>query len=290
MQKRIFTLILVVIIGIFAGVSIVKKQAREPLLRELLKGQNIILQAQRKLEKQIMSGENMADAPAPQNSDVSRRLQDIEGRLAILESSWNGLQEGLKQAAANAGNARQAPPPEDLSKIYDIAVAHSQIKGNKNAPVTIVEFVDFQCPFCARFHQPILEVLAAYPKEVNYVLKNFPLSFHEQAKPAAKAALAAGEQGKYWEMADSLLENGRALSEEKFKELAGNLGLNVEKFMNDYKEKDAQWEQLIQTDMSLAQQVNVRGTPTFYINGRKTNARDLNSFKAEIDKILSQQK
>src|SRR3989338_4353396 len=104
MQKRIFTLILVVIIGIFAGVSIVKKQAREPLLRELLKGQNIILQAQRKLEKQIMSGENMADAPAPQNSDVSRRLQDIEGRLAILESSWNGLQEGLKQAAANAGN------------------------------------------------------------------------------------------------------------------------------------------------------------------------------------------
>ncbi len=290
MQKRIFTLILVVVIGIFAGVSIVKKQAREPVLRELLKNQNIILQAQRRLEKKLTSGEDITGALVLQDSTAARRLENIEKRLSALEADWKGLQGGLKQAKGSAGNTRQAPPPEDLSKVYDIPVAHSLVKGNKKAPITIVEFVDYQCPFCARFHPPVTEVLKAYPKEVNYVLKNFPLSFHKQARPAAKAAFAAGEQGKYWEMADALLENGKSLSEEKFKELAGNLGLNVEKFMNDYRSKDAQWEKYIQADMDLAQQVGVRGTPTFYINGKKTNARDVNSFKTEIDKILNEQK
>jgi len=150
-----------------------------------------------------------------------------------------------------------------------------------------VEFVDFQCPFCARFHPPLNEVLKAYPKQVNYVVKNFPLAFHPQARPAAKVAFAAGEQGKYWEMVDALLENGSSLSEAKYNELAESLGLNVKKFMADYKNKDEQWEDYIQKDIALASQVNVRGTPTFYLNGKKTNARDVNGFKREIDQILN---
>jgi protein-disulfide isomerase len=287
MQKRILTLILVVIIGILAGVGIVRKQAREPLLRELLKGQDIILQAQRRLEAKLGSSEGATGSPALQDTAIAQRLQDAENRLSVLEANWKGLQGNLNQINANAGAARQAPPAEDLSKVHTIPVVHSPVRGNKKASVTIVEFVDFQCPFCARFHPPISEVLKAYPNDVNYILKNFPLSFHQQARIAAKAAFAAGEQGKYWEMADALLENGKALSEEKFKETAGNLGLNVEKFMDDYKNKDAQWEKWIQEDMDLAQTVDVRGTPTFYINGQKTNARDFSSFKSEIDKILN---
>ena len=122
------------------------------------------------------------------------------------------------------------------------------------------------------------------------ILKNFPLSFHQEAKSAAKAAFAAGEQGKYWEMVDVLLENGRSLGETKYEEFAKDLGLDVAKFKDDYAKKDKKWEKYIQADMDLAQKINVRGTPTFYINGRKTNARDFNSLKKEIDQILNEKK
>ncbi len=88
---------------------------------------------------------------------------------------------------------------------------------------SIVAFDDYQCPFCARFHAPILEVLKAYPDKVNFMIKNFPLDFHPQAIPAAKAVLAAGEQGKYFEMSDALLADNKDLSEERFKKEAEKL-------------------------------------------------------------------
>ena len=88
-------------------------------------------------------------------------------------------------------------------------------------------------------------------------------------------------------MVDALLANGNALSDAKYTELANQLGLNVDQFRKDIKEKDAKWEDYIQKDIALGARVSVRGTPTFYINGRKTNARDFNSLKSEIDKILN---
>ena len=91
-------------------------------------------------------------------------------------------------------------------------------------------------------------------------------------------------------MVDGLIDNAKNLSEAKYNEIAKNIGLNVAKFKKDYKEKDALWEKYIQADMALAGKVNVRGTPTFYINGRKTRARDFAAFKAEIDKILNELK
>jgi protein-disulfide isomerase len=169
---------------------------------------------------------------------------------------------------------------------YNIPQLHSQFKGPKESPITIVGFIDFQCPFSQRFQPAINEILKAYPNDVKFVLKNYPLHFHTQAKVASKAAFAAGEQGKYWEMAELLLKNGANLNEDKFKELAQELGLDVEKFMKDYREKDAIWEELINKDLSLASQVDVYGTPTYYINGRKTIARNFADFKAEIDQIL----
>lgn len=283
MQKRIFTLILVAIVGILAGLAVVKKQVREPLLREIIRNQRVLLQSQAKIEKKINEENAIVEA---KDSPTMVKLQDLETRLAALETQVKGLQEVAK---ARPGNVPQGPPPEDPNKVYTIPVAHSPVKGNKKAAVTIVEFVDFQCPFCARFHPPIQEALKAYPKDVKYVLKNFPLSFHAQAKPAAKAALAAGEQGKYWEMADAILEKGKPLSEKKYEELAKDIGLDVKKFKDDYKNKDKEWEKYIQDDMDLAQQVNVRGTPTFYINGKKTNARDFNGWKKEIDQILNKE-
>lgn len=216
------------------------------------------------------------------NSDVLNRLTAIDSRLRSIEDK---ISSG---AVAQAPKQPQAPT-EDYNKVYTIDVGASYVKGKKNAPVTIVAFTDLQCPFCSRFHAPFQEALQAYPDKVNFVIKNFPLPFHQSARPAAKAALAAGEQGKYFEMVDALLENQKdKLNDEGYKELAKNIGLNVDKFSKDLKNNDAAYEDIINKDLELVNASDVRGTPTFFINGKKTMARDLNSIKAAIDKALEE--
>src|SRR5208283_3046944 len=181
-------------------------------------------------------------------------------------------------------------PEEDMNKVYNIDPGASAIIGKKDAPVTITEFSDFQCPFCSRFYSVIKDVLAAYPKQVRVIIKNFPLPFHPNARPAAKLAMAANEQGKFQGMMGALLANGGDVTDGKIKEYAKSLGLNYNKLMADYKNKDAQWEKQIQDDMQLGASVDVRGTPTFYLNGRKTNARDLSTFKSQIDPLVAGQR
>ena len=283
MEKRIFTLILVVALGVVIGVGIVSKQMKDPLLRELLKKQVEMLGAQQRMEQKLTSG---GSVEAGSSGQFLQKYQALEQRVAALEAQLTAFQ----QAGAAAPQPPPGPPPEDLTTVYTIPFTHTPIVGAKNAPVTIVEFIDFQCPFCSRFHSPIEEVLKANPGKVNYMIKNYPLSFHPMAKPAAKAALAAGEQGKYAEMANALLENNQNLGEDIFGKIAKNIGLNVDKFWKDYRDKDAQWEKYIQDDIDLGNQVQVHGTPTFYINGRKTNARDVASWNAEIEEVLKQKK
>ena len=289
-NNKVLTFFLVIIVGVITGfsilVSILKavNVATSPFGKKL----NEIALTQRSIEQKL-SAQASAPAPSPsvdnndQTAQLLKRIDMMERRIAVLEQ---------RKAGNDNDNAPafQQPPQEDYGKAYDIPVGQSYVHGKKDAPVTIVEFMDFQCPFCGRFHPPVAEILKVYPDDVSYIIKNFPLPFHPQARPAAKAALAAGEQGKYFEMADKLLENQQALNEDKFKEIAKGIGLNVDKFMKDYKDKDAEWEKRIQADMELMQKVDVRGTPTFFINGHKTMARDTNSFKAEIDKILKEKK
>jgi len=275
MQNKILTWGLVIIIGVSLGVVILSKKGPSPQMQELIQQQVETVHILKNIEEG-MSGEEKRKRDL---SAILVTLQDLQQRVTALEAKAGGVGGDV---------IRNFPqrPQEDYTKEYTISAAHSPVRGPKDAPVTIVEFVDFQCPFCARFHPPIQEVLETYPKEVNYVLKNFPLSFHPQAKPAAKAAFAAGEQGKYWEMADAILKDNSNLSEDRFKQLAQDLGLNVDKFLKDYKDKDAQWEEWIAADMALGGEVDVRGTPTFYLNGKKTGARDFSSYKKEIDAIL----
>lgn len=209
-------------------------------------------------------------------------------RLTMIEKSLSSIETKLTAPPAPAADARPQPPAEDFNKVYTIDVSKSYVKGKKGAPVTIVAFTDFQCPFCARFHTPFMEALKAYPDKANFVIKNFPLPFHSEAKPAAKAALAAGEQGKYHEMADAMLENQQTLSADTYSELAKKIGLNVNKFLKDLKDKDVQYEEIINEDLKQVGEVEVRGTPTFFINGKKTMARDVEAIKAEIGKALAE--
>lgn len=274
MDNKILTFVLVVIIGVLVGLTIVTHRSQNPMLSTILEQQNEILTHQKDL------GSGTAGFGANVNG-LTERMNNLENRLSSLETV-------LKQLAEAKPEKPSGPPPEDYAKEYDIPVAHSPIRGPKDAPITIVEFVDFECPFCARFHPPIKQVLEAYPEQVNYMVKNMPLSFHPNARSAAKAAFAAGEQGKYFEMADLLLENGRNLNQATYEKLAKDLDLNVKKFKKDLEENDAKYDAYITEDMNLAQKVNVRGTPTFFIDGKKTTARDFPRYKAEIEKLLAE--
>ncbi len=263
MQKGILTLaIIVAVASLLIGIKVNIQEAGLPRIRHQL---DLVLENQQ---------------------EIRIRLQSLEEKHGGLAETFNKLSKLSRQPPAPAPRR----PQEDPDRVYDIDIAGSPVQGPKDAPVTIVEFSDLQCPFSQRFHAVIPEVLAAYPKEVKYVLKHFPLRMHAMAKPAAKATLAAGEQGKYWEMAELLFQQGRNLAQADFDELARQIGLDVKKFKKDMEQKDAEYEKLIEADMALGRSVNVRGTPTFYLNGKKTRARDLPSYKREIDALLKEKK
>ena len=210
----------------------------------------------------------------------------VWNKLAVIENNQQKVLNLLKNVSQPRQAQRPRPPQEDPNKIYNIDLTNTPLKGDLNAKVTIVEFSDIQCPFSQKFHPIYREALQAYPTDVSYAFKNFPLNFHPEAKPAAKALLAAKEQGKYWEMLGLLMDNGKSLSAEKYKELAGQLGLDLVKFENDLKEKESEYEAIIEQDIAHATAASVRGTPTFYINGKKTTARTVEDIKKEIDSIL----
>jgi protein-disulfide isomerase len=132
---------------------------------------------------------------------------------------------------------------------------------------------------------PLLEqVLKQYPKEVKVVFKNFPLRSHDLAKPAAIAAWAAGQQGKFWEMHDLIFANYNKLSEAKLTEFAQQIGLNMEQFNKDLLNPAA--EQRIQADLENGIEAGVRGTPTLFVNGRRVQNRSLAGLKNMIEAEL----
>lgn len=295
MKNHFIVSILVVVVAVVLGVTITVQKTNDPIMHRLLVQQNEVLDLQKNLQRQLKNlasqpaVKQVASAAAPVGTDLSAILskqQDIEQRLAALETKLQPLFEAMKNAQRQGPGGGPQAPSDEYTKVHQIDIGSTPIKGKKDAPVTIVEFTDFQCPYCSRFHPVVEEVLAAYPDKVNFVLKNFPLPFHPQAKPAAKAALAAGEQGKYYEMVELLFKNNQQLSDAKYPELAKEIGLDVNKFTDDLKNKDSLWEEKIKADTDMAQKVEVRGTPTYFINGRKTMARDLDTYKKEIDEIL----
>lgn len=135
---------------------------------------------------------------------------------------------------------------------------------------------------------PVLEqVLEKYPKEVKIVFKNFPLKSHEFAKKAATAALAAESQGKFWEFHDLLFDNYDQLNDQKIRDIAIDLGLDMVKF--DEKMKDPHIQERISQDLWIGNSAGVRGTPTVFINGKRLRDRTLPGFQTVIDRELQKQ-
>ncbi|MBI4839161.1 MAG: thioredoxin domain-containing protein [Nitrospirae bacterium] len=222
------------------------------------------------------------NAPESFAAEGKKASADIQSTLNEIQKTQKEILQKLDALEKKVSGPAQPPRPAvDYSKVYTIPIGNSPVKGDKHAPVIIAEFSDFQCPYCAQLQSTIKEVLKAYPKEVKLVFKQYPLSFHPQARNASKASLAAEEQGKFWEMHDLIFENFSKLSEDKFKEFAGKIGLNMEKFIADY--ASSKYDIQIQQDITLGNNVGVTGTPTLFINGKRMQGRSVDDFKATID-------
>lgn len=161
------------------------------------------------------------------------------------------------------------------------------VRGPSDAPVTVVEYADFQCPYCGTFHPTMQRLMTDYPNKIRWVYRNFPLtSIHPEAQPAAEAAECAAQQGKFWEFADQLFSNQQSLTTAYYPEVAKNIGLNVGKFTSCV--KDGSGRAKISADVTDATQIGVSGTPTSYINGTEIpGAQPYETVKAQVDAILA---
>jgi len=183
-----------------------------------------------------------------------------------------------------AGGKNKTVQTVNLEFSVPINIQGAPFLGPENAPVVIVAFSDFECPYCGTVGALFEEVLAKYPKEVKVVFKQFPLALHKQARPAALASLAAHRQGKFWEYHDLLFENQKNLSEAKYTELAKKLGLDPDKFNKDYKGQAGQ--QTLDRDMADAQIAGVRSTPSIFVNGRRLKERTIKELQQMITQEL----
>jgi protein-disulfide isomerase len=180
--------------------------------------------------------------------------------------------------------------PEPPTGPVDIDVREGvPVDGPADAKVTIVEFSDFQCPYCSKAIPTMKALRKKYPKDVRVAFMHLPLDFHEDANLAAQASLAAGDQGKFWEYHDMLFANATALKPADLDSYAEKLGLNMGKFKRALSSK--KFEKHIQADMEVARDAGASGTPTFYVNGRQVvGALPLDEFAKMVDEELAKAK
>jgi len=142
------------------------------------------------------------------------------------------------------------------------------VQGNQSASIEIVEFGDYQCPYCGDAYPIVKEIEEAFGDQIQFVFRHFPLQeAHEFAFKAALAAEAAGMQNKFWDMHDALYENQYRLADDLFEELAETLGLDLEKFNADVNSDEA--KEKVENDFESGVRSGVNGTPSFYVNGAK---------------------
>jgi protein-disulfide isomerase len=218
--------------------------------------------------------------------------EELKKADALLAGQRPGAGFYPRACSANVAAAPAAvPPPAAVPAAAGANVGAIDIRpddpsrGNARAPVTIVVFSDFQCPFCARVGPTLDEVQRAYGDKVRIVWKHQPLSFHANALPAAEAAEAAREQGKFWPMHDRLFASQRELSPDAYERFAKEIGLDVRRFKDSV--KSGKSRSRIQEDQRLASRIGAEATPTLFVNGEKVEgAVPFATLKTVIDRKL----
>lgn len=218
--------------------------------------------------------------------------------FSIIKAQKATLSEGEFLAKVEKGiegyidKQREAQNGAEQTGPIDVSIDDDAIKGDKNAPVTIVEFSDFECPFCERFYTNTLpDLISEYIEKgkVRFVYRDFPLSFHRNARAASLAAECAKEQGGddvYFRFHNKLYENQAGFDPENFKKWASEMGLKGTQF-NECLDSE-KYASEVDKDFQDGQQYGVTGTPAFFINGRRiSGAQPFSVFKSIIDEELN---
>ncbi|MDB4944724.1 MAG: oxidoreductase [Labilithrix sp.] len=187
----------------------------------------------------------------------------------------------------NCGPCGDKDTVEDSPRTETINLGSSPTRGPDAAPVTIVVFSDFECSYCAKSEATLRELEATYGAKVRFVFKNAPLPMHAHARLAAKAALAAGQQGKFWPYHDALFAAQGSLDQAGLEQTAARVGLDVAKFRRALASQEL--DAALEADLAEARRLDVKGTPAFFINGKNLQgAQPASAFKARIDQALAE--
>lgn len=240
----------------------------------------------------------------PQLKALSKDKQAEQVRGYLRSRAEQEIVGALISTAAREGKL-QVVYPKPKEPIYDVKVSDRDLVRygpspddikpvackSDDCPITIVEYSEFQCPFCGKAQPAAKRVLADYKGKVRWVVRDFPLSFHDRARPAAVAAHCAADQKLYWQMYEALFNNQTALSDKDLeKHAAGIKGLDVGKWKACIA-KPASKEQIIETNFASGSKLGVTGTPAFFINGRRlSGAMPFEEFKRVIDEELARGK
>jgi protein-disulfide isomerase len=203
----------------------------------------------------------------------------------VVASIRKGGNEAAVMAALDASPLMHRATPKLLEDPVAIPVNGDPVLGPPNARVTVVEFSDFQCPYCAVAVVKLNDVLKAYPNDVKLVFKQYPLEMHSQAALAAEAALAAQRQGKFWQLHDAMYANRTHLTRQNILALAGTIGLDVKRFEQDWDSPAI--KQALAKEQQEGDAVGVNGTPTIFIDGQRYNGDlALDALRPIIDKEI----
>ena len=172
-----------------------------------------------------------------------------------------------------------------VSRVFEISVDGSPYMGPENAPVTIAVFDDYECGYCARMEATFSQLLAQYPQKIKLVIKQYPLRSHPRAREAAIAAIAAHQQGKFWQVHSQIFANQKELSTQKLDEIAESAGLDMIQFKQDLLSQ--QVLSLIVRDVREGQKIGVAGTPTIFINGKHVKDRSFQNLSKLIEQELA---
>lgn len=244
----------------------------------------------------------MDEQQTPKSSEINLKIKITPVRIylagvlsAVIIIALPGAFLAYYHGKAATGAVAQNPPVVQQptagqptaapAKVNFTITKDDHVLGASNAKVTLVEFSDFECPYCSALAPTLGQILKDYAGKVRLVYKQFPLSFHQYAAKAAEASECASEQGKFWEMHDLMFANQSQLSDTIFSTWAKQLGLNVSKF--DSCVSSNKYAARIQADQQLGSQSGVDGTPATFVNGQLVSgAVPYADFKSIIDAAL----
>jgi len=227
------------------------------------------------------------------------KLSTLALAVLLIAAVWTGGFGITGAAEADTQPAPQAPAPQPQAppepEVYtDVDLDDDPVLGDEDAEVTIIEFSDYQCPFCARHvTQTVPQIKENYidTGKVKLIFRDLPLGFHQYAHVAAEASECADDQGKFWEYHDLLFENAADLSEENLKVLAEDLGLDMDDFNSCL--EDGTYEEEVDNDMSDASNYGITGTPSFLIGNEEkgyvklVGAQPYEAFEDAIEEALA---